>query len=203
MKPSRPKSPRALPLTDVPLGAFVGLGPCDADRVEAELGSQPLHVGCDHRPHCYSGAAEIPAPRTIGPVKAIRIHEDGGPEVLRYEDVPDPVPGDGRRARRASRRVAQPHRCLAAEGASRPPPKPPHILGADGAGVLAGTGERVVINPGLAHEGGIEVLGEHRDGTYAELVAVPRSAVHPIPGELSFEEAAAFPMVFSPRTACS
>jgi len=29
----------------------------------------------------------------IVPVKAIRIHEDGGPEVLRYEDAPDPVPG--------------------------------------------------------------------------------------------------------------
>ena len=28
-------------------------------------------------------------------MKAIRIHEDGGPEVLRYEDVPDPEPGEG------------------------------------------------------------------------------------------------------------
>ena len=28
-------------------------------------------------------------------MKAIRIHEDGGPDVLRYEDVPDPVPGEG------------------------------------------------------------------------------------------------------------
>jgi NADPH:quinone reductase-like Zn-dependent oxidoreductase len=28
-------------------------------------------------------------------VKAIRIHEDGGPEVLRYEDAPDPSPGPG------------------------------------------------------------------------------------------------------------
>jgi NADPH:quinone reductase-like Zn-dependent oxidoreductase len=72
----------------------------------------------------------------------------------------------------------------------------PRILGADGAGVIADTGQRVVINPGLAHEGGIHVLGEHRDGTHAELIAVPRSAVHPIPSDLSFEEAAAFPLVF-------
>ena len=72
----------------------------------------------------------------------------------------------------------------------------PRILGADGAGVIAGTDERVVINPALAHDGGVEVLGEHRDGTHAELIAVPRSAVHPIPAGLSFEQAAAFPLVF-------
>ena len=51
-------------------------------------------------------------------MKAIRIHEDGGPEVLRYEDVPDPE----RRARRgaglAARRVAQPPRPLGAQGAA-------------------------------------------------------------------------------------
>jgi len=53
-----------------------------------------------------------------------------------------------------------------------------------------------VINPGLSHNGRVEILGEHRDGTHAELVAVPRSAVHPIPDGLSFEQAAAFPLVF-------
>ena len=34
------------------------------------------------------------------------------------------------------------------------------------------------------------------DGTHAELIAVPRDFVHPIPGDLTFEEAAAFPLVF-------
>jgi NADPH:quinone reductase-like Zn-dependent oxidoreductase len=42
----------------------------------------------------------------------------------------------------------------------------------------------------------VEILGEHRDGTHAGLVAVPGSAVHPIPEGLSFEQAAAFPLVF-------
>ena len=127
-------------------------------------------------------------------MKAVRIHEDGGPEVLRYEDVPDPLPGDGE-VLVELRAASLNHLDLWLRQGLPSVPKP-RILGADGAGVIAGTGERVVINPGLAHEGGVHVLGEHRDGTHAELVAVPRSAVHPIPAGLSFEEAAAFPLVF-------
>jgi NADPH2:quinone reductase len=73
----------------------------------------------------------------------------------------------------------------------------PRILGADGAGVRVDTGERVVINPGVeAPDGTIHVIGEHGDGTNAELIAVPATNVYPIPGDLSFEEAAAFPLVF-------
>jgi NADPH:quinone reductase-like Zn-dependent oxidoreductase len=72
----------------------------------------------------------------------------------------------------------------------------PRILGADGAGVIAGTDERVVINPGIIEDGQMHIVGETRDGTHAELVAVPRAYLHPIPGDLSFEEAAAFPLVF-------
>jgi NADPH:quinone reductase-like Zn-dependent oxidoreductase len=40
------------------------------------------------------------------------------------------------------------------------------------------------------------VVGEHMDGTHAELVAVPETNVYPLPDEISFEEAAAFPLVF-------
>src|SRR5439155_25888427 len=57
-------------------------------------------------------------------------------------------------------------------------------------------GERVVINPGLEHGDTIKVVGEHMDGTHAELVAIPEANVYPLPDELSFEEAAAFPLVF-------
>jgi zinc-binding alcohol dehydrogenase/oxidoreductase len=114
--------------------------------------------------------------------------------VLRYEEVPDPAPGPGEVL--VELRAASLNHLDVWVRQGRPSVPKPRILGADGAGVLAGTGERVVINPGLAHEGGIHVLGEHRDGTHAELVAVPRSAVHPIPDGLSFEEAAAFPLVF-------
>jgi zinc-binding alcohol dehydrogenase/oxidoreductase len=127
-------------------------------------------------------------------VKAVRIHEDGGPEVLVYEDVPDPVPGPGEiliELRAASLN----HLDIWIRKGLPSVPKP-RILGADGAGVIAGTDERVVINPGIEHDGRISVVGEHMDGTHAELIAVPREYVHPIPGDLTFEEAAAFPLVF-------
>jgi NADPH:quinone reductase-like Zn-dependent oxidoreductase len=127
-------------------------------------------------------------------MKAIRIHEDGGPEVLRYEDAPDPEPGPGEvlvRLRAASLN----HLDLWIRKGLPSVPKP-RILGADGAGLREDTGERVVINPGIEHGEQITVVGEHMDGTHAELVAVPEANVYPLPDELSFEEAAAFPLVF-------
>jgi zinc-binding alcohol dehydrogenase/oxidoreductase len=134
-------------------------------------------------------------------MKAVRIHEDGGPEVLRYEDVEDPSPGPGEvlvRLRAASLN----HLDLWVRQGLPSVPKP-RILGADGAGLVAALGEgadtfsegdRVLLNPGL--DDGAHILGEHMDGTHAELVAVPADYVHPIPEGLSFEEAAAFPLVF-------
>jgi NADPH:quinone reductase-like Zn-dependent oxidoreductase len=53
-----------------------------------------------------------------------------------------------------------------------------------------------VINPGIEHGDRITVVGEHMDGTHAELVAVPEGNVYPLPESLSFEDAAAFPLVF-------
>ena len=127
-------------------------------------------------------------------MKAIRIHEDGGPEVLRYEDAPDPVAGAGQ-VLIELRAASLNHLDLWVRQGLPSVPKP-RILGADGAGIRADTGERVVINPGLEHGRVITVVGEHMDGTHAELIALPEANVHPIPDSLSFEEAAAFPLVF-------
>jgi len=127
-------------------------------------------------------------------MKAIRIHEDGGPEVLRYEDAPDPEPGPGEVLVRL-RASSLNHLDLWVRKGLPSVPKP-RILGADGAGIREDTGERVVINPGLERGERITVIGEHMDGTHAELIAVPESNVYPLPDELSFEEAAAFPLVF-------
>jgi NADPH:quinone reductase-like Zn-dependent oxidoreductase len=127
-------------------------------------------------------------------VKAVRIHEDGGPEVLRYEDAPDPQPGPDEIL--VELRAASLNHLDVWIRKGLPSVPKPRILGADGAGVVAGTEERVVINPGHEHDGRITVVGEHSDGTHAELIAVARSQVYPIPDSLSFEEAAAFPLVF-------
>ena len=127
-------------------------------------------------------------------MKAIRIHEDGGPEVLRYEDVPDPVPRDDE-ALVELRAASLNHLDVWIRRGLPSVPKP-RILGADGAGVIAGTGTRVVINPGIMSGGKIHIVGETMDGTHAELIAVPRGSIHPIPDSLSFEDAAAFPLVF-------
>jgi NADPH:quinone reductase-like Zn-dependent oxidoreductase len=136
----------------------------------------------------------------IVPVKAIRIHEDGGPEVLRYEDAPDPVPGTGQVL--IELRAASLNHLDVWVRKGLPSVPKPRILGADGAGVVVSgdgfaPGDRVVINPGLDHaDGRISVVGEHSDGTHAELIAVPRSQVYPLPDGLDFETAAAFPLVF-------
>jgi NADPH:quinone reductase-like Zn-dependent oxidoreductase len=137
-------------------------------------------------------------------VRAVRIHEDGGPEVLVLEEAPDPEPGPGEVLVRL-RASALNHLDVWIRKGLPSVPKP-RILGADGAGVVEALGEgvtgfepgeRVVINPGIeAGRGRIHVIGEHGDGTNAEFIAVPSTNVHPIPEGLSFEEAAAFPLVF-------
>jgi NADPH:quinone reductase-like Zn-dependent oxidoreductase len=133
-------------------------------------------------------------------VKAIRIHEDGEPDVLRYEDAPDPVPGTGQ-VLIDLRAASLNHLDIWIRKGLPSVPKP-RILGADGAGVVVSgdgfaPGDRVVINPGLDHgDGRITVVGEHMDGTHAERIAVPAEQVYAIPDDLDFETAAAFPLVF-------
>jgi NADPH:quinone reductase-like Zn-dependent oxidoreductase len=126
-------------------------------------------------------------------MKAIRIHEDGGPEVLVYEDAPDPEPGPNDVL--IQLRAASLNRLDLWVRRGLPSVPKPRILGADGAGIDE-SGRRVVINPGLEHLDRITVIGEHTDGTDAELIAIPASNVYPIPDGVSFEEAAAFPLVF-------
>ena len=150
-------------------------------------------------------------------MKAIRFHQHGGPEVLRYEDAPTPEPGPGE-VLIGLRAAALNHLDLFVRSGGVPKTPLPHIGGADGAGVVAANGPgatkfavgtRVFFDPGLSDgrcdycvrgEHSLcdrwEILGEHRDGTFAQAVVMPEVNLRPIPEGLSFEEAAAFPLVF-------
>ena len=133
-------------------------------------------------------------------MKAIRIHEDGGPEVLRYEDVPDPEPASGEVL--VSMRAASLNHLDVWVRRGLPSVPKPRILGADGAGVVAGLGagvegfalgDRVVVNPGIPHDGRITVIGEHTDGTYCELKSIATSQLYPLDDGLTFVEGGRLP----------
>jgi NADPH:quinone reductase-like Zn-dependent oxidoreductase len=174
------EEPAFLALADVPLRLLVGRGRRGANRVEAQLLTHAGQLGGCHG--------------RIVPVWAVRIHEDGGPEVLRYEEAPDPEPASGE-VLVSLRAASLNHLDLWVRKGLPSVPKP-RILGADGAGVRVDTGERVVINPGIEHGSTITVIGEHTEGTHAELIAVPETNVFPLDDAISFEIAAAFPLVY-------
>ena len=142
-------------------------------------------------------------------MKAVRFHEHGGPEVLRYEDAPDPQPAEGRAIVRV-RACALNHLDLwERRGLDRVKLPLPHISGADVAGEVLETGQRVMLQPGLrcgacaaCRRGDdnqcvrYDVLGLRSDGGYAELISVPLENLIPIPATLDFITAAAFPLTF-------
>lgn len=132
-------------------------------------------------------------------MQAVRLHEYGGLEALRFEDAPDPVVPDGWVLVELRAAALNWHDCLVRQG--RYPAPLPLIPGADGAGVRRDTGEAVVIVPSLwwgdrdeAPGSAFEILGDRVDGTYAELVAVPEENVLPKPAGWSWAEAAALPL---------
>ena len=147
-------------------------------------------------------------------MKAVRFHEHGEADVLRYEEAPDPAPGAGEVLVRV-RACALNHLDIwNRRGVTRP--GLPHILGADVAGEIAQSnssqflsGQRVLVQPGLSCgrcdaclDGRdnecrrYDVLGSNSHGGYAELVKVPAENIVPIPDAIGFVEAAAFPLTF-------
>jgi len=151
-------------------------------------------------------------------MKAVVFNQHGGPEVLQYVDVPDPRPGPGEvliEVKATSINHIDIFLRRGMPGIKVPLPK---IVGSDAAGIIRELGrdvsglmpgQRVTINPGITC-GHCEfcsagfgsqcvswaMVGENRDGAYAEFVVVPAHIVLPIPDHISFEEAAAAPLVF-------
>jgi NADPH:quinone reductase-like Zn-dependent oxidoreductase len=127
---------------------------------------------------------------------AVRVHPA---RELSYEEIPDPVPGPGEVLVELRRAALNRRDLLVCRGVY--PFALPLIPGSDGAGVRRDTGEEVVILPGLHWGPGeaapgpdFEILGGPRDGTYAELIALPEENLYPRPAAWSWDEAAAFPL---------
>jgi NADPH:quinone reductase-like Zn-dependent oxidoreductase len=145
-------------------------------------------------------------------MKALVLHEIGGPDRLSYEDAPDPEPGSGETVVRLHAAALNRRDVFVTRG-QYPGAKPealPVILGSDGSGEIVARGEgaagpdegtEVVINPALywgddPQKPGKEyrILGLPDDGTFAQLVKVPAENVFPKPSHLSHAEAAAIPL---------
>jgi NADPH:quinone reductase-like Zn-dependent oxidoreductase len=125
-------------------------------------------------------------------VKAIVLREFGGPEVLRYEDVPTPEPGAGEilvKVANVSVNVTLDIAVRKGTYARKPPL--PHVLGVDPSGEVAKVGEGVTgFSPGqrvFVHTSGVQ-LGVQRWGGYADYVVVPAMAAWVIPDSLGYRE---------------
>jgi len=151
-------------------------------------------------------------------MKAVTIHRHGEPEEIRLDEVPKPRSGANEVVIRLMAASLNHLDIWVRKGIPGLKFSFPHIMGSDGAGIVDRTGkgvkwlrkgDRVLIDPGISCgrcefcERGEQsecvsfgLLGEHIHGTFAEYVGVPVENVHPIPSHLSFEEAAALPLVF-------
>jgi NADPH:quinone reductase-like Zn-dependent oxidoreductase len=152
-------------------------------------------------------------------MKAVRFHEYGPPEVLRYEDAPEPSPATGEVLIRV-RACAVNHVDIdMRNGTSRLPLRLPHTLGFEIAGDVAAVGDGV---DGVAvgdrvsplfqihcracewcergdhhHCERITMLGVQAPGGYAEYVVAPAWTLISLPSSLSYEQAAAIQTTFS------
>lgn len=150
-------------------------------------------------------------------MKAVVFKTHGGPEVLEYTDAPDPTI-KANEVLVEVKACALNHLDIWARGGMPGIEIPlPHILGNDIAGVVrevgslvpwVRAGDDVMLHPGvscghctecLAGRDNLcrdyDILGYRRDGGYAELVAAPAVNIIPKPANLSWEEAAALPLV--------
>jgi NADPH:quinone reductase-like Zn-dependent oxidoreductase len=149
-------------------------------------------------------------------MQALTIHENGGPEVVRFEEIPDPKPGRGEVLVQVKSAALNHLDIWVRKGRPGANVKAPHVLGSDASGVVAEVGEgvstvkvgeEVVLNPGVNSEETewtlrgqhsecptFGILGLSRPGTFAEKVAVPAINVYPKPKHLGWNEAAAMPL---------
>jgi NADPH:quinone reductase-like Zn-dependent oxidoreductase len=140
-------------------------------------------------------------------MKAVRVSKPGGLDALELADVPEPKPGPGELT--LDVRSASINHLDLWVRKGLPGLKYPIILGSDAAGIIRETGRPALLSPSTSC-GTCEfcasgskslclkyaIFGEHRDGAQANLICVPAENLIPIPSSLSFDEAAAAPLVY-------
>jgi NADPH:quinone reductase-like Zn-dependent oxidoreductase len=151
-------------------------------------------------------------------VRAIVLRAHGGPEVLLEEQIDPPLPGPGEAVVRVMACALNHLDLWVRRGLPGLRLTYPHRLGSDVAGIVEAVGPgvssdlvggRVLVNPGLSCGRcpaclrgddnfcpSYKILGEHLNGGYAELLAVPLQNLLPCPARLGWEEAASIPLVF-------
>jgi NADPH:quinone reductase-like Zn-dependent oxidoreductase len=151
-------------------------------------------------------------------MKAVRFHRHGGPEVLQFEEAPDPVPNADEALVRVKACALNRLDIWARDGLPSVEIPLPHISGSDIAGVVEwvppeerelSKGDEVIVNPGIGCGrcdrclSGRDnqcryytIIGYGVDGGYADLVKVRRTHLLRKPEGMTFEEAASFPLVF-------
>jgi NADPH:quinone reductase-like Zn-dependent oxidoreductase len=124
-------------------------------------------------------------------MKAVVVHQYGGPEVLKFEDYPDPVPGPSDVLVRVAAASVNPIDCKRRAGLTKDfyPMQFPSLIGIDMAGTV------VKIGPGVEGFSVGDQVFAMADDTYAELCAVNAAILAKIPRGLDLIRAAALPLV--------
>jgi len=119
-------------------------------------------------------------------MKAIRVHEFGGPEAMKLEEVPNPLPGPGQVVVRVRAAGVNPVEVYIRSGAYAAKPQLPYTPGGDAAGTIEAVGSGVTgLNPGDR----VYTLTT-LSGAYAELALCDAGQVKPLPGNVSFAQGA-------------
>jgi NADPH2:quinone reductase len=120
-------------------------------------------------------------------MKAVRVHQFGGPEVLTVDDLPDPAPGPGEVLIRVRSAGVNPVDAYRRSGKYGRLPQLPYTPGSDAAGEVVEVGEGVT-----RFRRGDRVYTDHlASGAYAELLTVAAEHAHALPGNASFAQGAA------------
>src|SRR5215471_12903519 len=126
-------------------------------------------------------------------MKAVRVHEFGGPEVLKFQEEPDLQPGKGQVVVQVHAVGVNPVEAYIRTGTYAVKPTLPYTPGNDAAGIVESAGEGVTtVKPGdhVYTSGSLT-------GTYAEQALCTEAQVQPLPRHVSFEQGAALGTPYS------